>query len=320
MENGIRKFLAEQRVKIIKESPRGELIASCPFPDHTDTHASFAINKETGLYNCFGCGRQGSFERLYAELRGLSIWVALREVGEHYDLGSTHVKRRTYPPDSDFPEEGMALIPSSQSLLATYSLLERGEAPKQYLERGLTEYDWQLWGGRIDRALNLMTFPVMGLRGIVALIGRRLDDGPGRYLSYQGSRIKHALYGTQYISWHPEIVVVEGLLDTQRVYQVLHGQVDVVGLLSTTLSRSQVKLLGYWNNVALWLDNDAAGQAATEKHTVNLLSAGKRVYHVPYYFAAKDQATPGVLDECIRASFENRRRSVGHWTWPGEVL
>ena len=41
--------------------------ARCPF--HQENSPSFSVNADTGCYNCFGCGKSGSFASLVFELR-----------------------------------------------------------------------------------------------------------------------------------------------------------------------------------------------------------------------------------------------------------
>ena len=304
MEKAVRAILAEQGVQVIKESSSGELIARCPFPDHDDRHASFAVNKHTGLYHCFGCERKGGIERLYAELNGMNIWQAMGEMKRKYDLSVDLVMRQAFPKEFDVLEE----VPTNQALQGVYNLLPKGSAaPEEYTRRGLTQWDWEMWGGRIDG--DMMVFPVWSLGGkMVALVGRALDPGSGqRYISYEGSKTKDTLYCANSCYFCNEIVVCEGLLDTHRVQAVVGNSVDVCGLLSTGMSKKQEALLGYWPIISLWLDNDDPGEKAAVKYAKMLISRGHHVNIVPYYSDAKDQATPGFTEKCLRESFENRR-------------
>jgi len=46
-----------------------ELWASCPF--HDETRASFSINTDFGIWNCFGCGKKGNIKTLFEDLSEL---------------------------------------------------------------------------------------------------------------------------------------------------------------------------------------------------------------------------------------------------------
>jgi CHC2 zinc finger len=52
----------------------------CLCPLHEETTPSFAINPGKNLWKCFGCDTGGSVIDLHAELRGLSIGEAMREL------------------------------------------------------------------------------------------------------------------------------------------------------------------------------------------------------------------------------------------------
>ena len=53
----------------------------CPFPDHNDRSPSFSVNRETGAWLCFGCGRKGGDAiALVRQLDGLSFRDAVARV------------------------------------------------------------------------------------------------------------------------------------------------------------------------------------------------------------------------------------------------
>lgn len=59
---------------------RGQnLRCSCPFHDE-DTHPSFSIDLEKGMYNCFACGTKGSITNFVAEMTGVSTSEAWQEI------------------------------------------------------------------------------------------------------------------------------------------------------------------------------------------------------------------------------------------------
>lgn len=59
---------AKEHLKII-DNDHDKIKLRCPFPDHPDTHASFQIDRRTGRFHCFGCGKSGSIKKLSSELK-----------------------------------------------------------------------------------------------------------------------------------------------------------------------------------------------------------------------------------------------------------
>jgi DNA primase len=68
------------------------------------------------------------------------------------------------------------------------------------------------------------------------------------------------------------VIVVEGFFDCMRVHQA--GFAGVVALMGARLSRAQKELLtGRFSKIALLLDGDATGRAATTQIAGSLASA-----------------------------------------------
>ena len=55
-----------------------QLSCCCPF--HQETEASFGINLETGLYNCFSCSAKGNIVKFVSKMKDISILQALDEL------------------------------------------------------------------------------------------------------------------------------------------------------------------------------------------------------------------------------------------------
>ncbi len=64
----------------------------CPF--HEDHNPSFSVNIETGLFNCFACGKKGDIFTFYQELKGVDFPTALRDLGEIAGTVYMHIKPR----------------------------------------------------------------------------------------------------------------------------------------------------------------------------------------------------------------------------------
>ncbi len=69
-EGKYEKFYGKYLEKVQKAS-QDEFKALCPF--HEDTNPSLSFNKNTGLYNCFGCESKGDHLTFYSKINNLDI-------------------------------------------------------------------------------------------------------------------------------------------------------------------------------------------------------------------------------------------------------
>lgn len=68
----------------------GWLNSSCPFTDHPDSNPSFGINLETGIFNCFGCSREGDFFKLIMLLLGVTFHQSVNIISQSCGLDVTN--------------------------------------------------------------------------------------------------------------------------------------------------------------------------------------------------------------------------------------
>lgn len=59
----------------------------CRCPLHEERTASFKLFEKNNSFYCFGCGKGGDVIRLYAELRGMTYYQAMRQIDEEFALG-----------------------------------------------------------------------------------------------------------------------------------------------------------------------------------------------------------------------------------------
>ncbi len=63
----------------------------CPW--HGDKNPSLSVDREKGLYNCFGCGESGDVFTLLEKMKGLSFPEALRYLKNHSAGGAMQVSK-----------------------------------------------------------------------------------------------------------------------------------------------------------------------------------------------------------------------------------
>ena len=74
----------------------GEWIGPCPFLK--ERTPSFTVTDTLGIYQCFGCGNNGSAVTFLVEFLGISFEAAVVQIAEHYKIkipkGKTKVSRK----------------------------------------------------------------------------------------------------------------------------------------------------------------------------------------------------------------------------------
>ena len=69
-----------QRLEKVKGPKHGQYMARCPYPDHEDKNPSFSFS-EQGVFNCFGCGRNGHLNELGRDCPHLGISARTKTPG-----------------------------------------------------------------------------------------------------------------------------------------------------------------------------------------------------------------------------------------------
>lgn len=142
-----------------------------------------------------------------------------------------------------------------------------------YIGRGfspniLNEFDVGLCVREDAPMYNRVVFPVYSEDGkyLIGCTGRRIDDGPNKWINSKGFKKSCYLYG-----YHKAIkrarevgslILVEGQGDVLRMHEA--GIINTVGIFGSSLSDSQEFLLQKTGvmNIVLAMDNDEAGQEA----------------------------------------------------------
>ena len=121
----------------IKLTPKGKGFAGrCPW--HEDTEPSLSVDREKGLYHCFGCGESGDAVSLVQKLRGVGFREALEYLKTH---STTADGRRMSRPSVAHRVQQVAAQPSHilDDVAARYAsaLAVHPEAQAYLASRGL---------------------------------------------------------------------------------------------------------------------------------------------------------------------------------------
>lgn len=214
--------------------------------------------------HCFACKYGGTFERALRDLAQRS--------GEDYSDLIAHVVEH----EDVTPEIVVGQIPAYESYeerrgeqVLEEALLEniRGQAHRYLLDRGFDLETLKCWESGYDRAHKRAVFPVRGGSGdLVGAVGRTINGSQIKYFNYFGFDKSQYLFGEHKAKEGTKLVVVEGLLDTVKLWQAFRDQelldeYSVVGILGSEASPNQCrKMVRFSDEVLLFFDNDETGK------------------------------------------------------------
>jgi DNA primase len=293
--------------------------ASCPFAPFlhrkrdgtpgTDSRPSFGISiGKRSHYHCFACQKSGPLPILVTSLEFLT--------GKDFDKARAFVfanesaKMEDYDDDSvDEPNEVLSVLPKV--------LLRRYSPAHTHLDicrrRNLTAATIEHFSLRFDAAKARLILPVFDSLGrLVGIRGRACNDNDRiKYLEYtevSPTRSSPKAHGVWFGQQFPpeknkKLILVEGELDAIKLWQHLKRP-GIWAAMGASISKEQLKTLeGIRNNpIILFMDNDAAGEAATKKIIKHLKGVVPNIYRVKNYASLKD---PDEIVDCgkIREAF-----------------
>ena len=142
-----------------------------------------------------------------------------------------------------------------------------GQAPRYLLNRNFDLETLKTWESGYDQKHKRAVFPVRNSSGdFVGAVGRTINGDRIKYFNYFGFDKSSYLFGENKVKEDTKLVVVEGLLDTVKLWQGFRDQnmldeYSVVGILGSEASPSQNrKVVGFSDEVFLFLDNDETGK------------------------------------------------------------
>lgn len=282
-----------------------EFVGHCPMhferTGKTDSHPSWSINIETGLFLCFSCGYRGSIITLIADIKG---------------VGFEEAKSLTIKPDlqSSIAKIPGAYIPVSrpdpmqESRLYLYS-----EPPKwARLKRHLTKESCSLYGVRWNYLSDSWIIPIRdAFDG--SLMGWQEKSETERIFRNFPTGIKKSttLFGFDCFTGG-RMVVVESPLDAIRLYS--DGVPGAVATYGAVVSKAQVMLMAAADEVVFALDNPYRDEAG-RKSSIQLLTETKGVLKSVRFFdySGMEAKDPGDMthDEIERGIKQAKSRAYG---------
>jgi len=313
----------------IKLSKKGKsFIGLCPW--HDDKNPSLSVDREKGLYNCFGCGESGDVFSLVEKMKGYGFKEALEFLKQK---AGTHVIR-SKPAPAAAHKTNDAPVPAKETTYTTYTLtditgyyhkkLYENKAALSYLEeRGIKDSklytrfklgfaDGSLFNvcsnGQKDalKALGIIrdkgaehfagciTFPILDEQEqAVSMYGRSTEGSTHLYLSGQHKGVFNLKASRVY----DDIIITESIIDALSLIQL--GLENVQPCYGTNgFTEEHLRLLkdNLVKTIIIGFDSDEAGRAASEKLKAKLVEQDFKVKVI------EPPAGPGNLEANGRAS------------------
>lgn len=313
----------------------------CPFPDHQDSTPSFSVNLRDGMFNCFGCSRDGDLVKFHAERNGYSETGAIADLKRR--LGLTGNGSESRP---EARRDRPATIPPQVDAAAFWGNLAAADTEAiAYLE---SRRLWPVPDGtvRFEPERHRIAVPLFDVSGrIVNCQRRNLTPKPeggrdDRFEVLSGCPVKDAAFGEA--AGEGPFWIVEGMADFLAA-AILSERLAVTPLgaynTSTAPGMATARARAFrGRRVYVSFDRDSAGQQALENTCKALEAAGATAIPAPYPAGFKDLAeiiehcgpedTAKIMQEVFAAADAERADRVlkaaeivpDGWRKPSEVL
>lgn len=244
------------------------LRGACPLPTHPKAGGnSFAIDTAKNVYSCHqttcvqarGGKKGGDLISFVAVMEQCSLGDAGKKLAEWFDVNGGSARPEPKPRAETEAEH-------TAEFNRPLAFQLKDVRYHEYLEkRGITEATAKEFGaGFFPGKSNWLTnhrivIPIHNPQGeLVAYAGRALEAFDPKYLFPRGFRKSLALFNLHRVKGE-EVILVEGFFPVMWLHQLGY---HAVGLMGSSLSDAQQKLLKRFKRVVIMLDGDEAGRAA----------------------------------------------------------
>jgi len=301
-----------------------EYIHSCPLPfgvhKNGDRSPSASLNKETLLFNCFGCGG------------GSVIWLVQNCLNITREEAIARLKNEVVElkivPVEDFINrlEGVFEHQAEEHTdIPVYSdtILRRWEGPCDYLtSRGVSEAVQRQMRTGVDSgrleiaktpegektiAVDRVVLPHFMNGKLVGWVARKLEDVQGvpKYRNSKGFPRGSWLYNLDNAIQFDDVYVVESPMSVLVLKS--RGIENVVATFGAKVDDKQIDLLRKFSKVTIFMDGDTPGRMATD-HLIESLGSYTRIAIIE----TPDEEDPATLLDIPTSisSFEYQMKKV----------
>jgi DNA primase len=234
----VEELLVSKKIPYI---PRGkDFVVSCLNPEHPDRNPSMRIDQVTGIFNCFSCEYKGN------------LFSHFGEKVNQMDLARSKIKKKIS--DAMFESVGLQFPENYMPYLGNW----RNIKPETYKKFKAFQHPAKEFASRI-------VFPIYDrTERVVAFVGRATGVETPKYLnSPAGAKMPLFPVVTPI---NGSIILVEGIFDMLNLHDKgLTNAVCCFGVKNINNERLSILAMQGVDNIDIFLDNDEAGQTASEK-------------------------------------------------------
>lgn len=247
------EYILRKTVGTVRDN---QIKGHCPF--HDDNKSSFLYNLESDYWKCFACDKKGdSFEKLYAELEGLSLEIVEQALSTKYS-------------NEDKPSLSKVDVRKWHELLMSMpELCITLEEKKGWTKEVLQKFE-------IGYTLDRISIPVYNNSNRLVNVRFYSIKGGVKTLNHKGNKSPCFIFPINVLTQNDRVILCEGESDTLAGLSL--------GLPCITLTGGAYsfdpKLTRYFKDkqVRIVYDNDDAGRKGATKAHKLLSGAAKSVF------------------------------------------
>lgn len=285
----------------------------CPF--HTEEEPSFHVNRQKGLWHCFGCGAGGDIISFVMKQQGITFRDALLIVAKTGNKGKSSILEAV----AEYWHTCLSGSESARSYLerrgiGANEIIERyqvGFAPggtrtrDRLLSCGFALEEIRAAGLVNRRGLDVffgrVTFPLVEGGKVINVYGRSLSN---RYRHMYLPARRDVIFNIENVAGGSAILT-ESVIDALSL--IVLGFDNAVSSLSVNLTAHQIEVLAKrFSHIATTFDGDAAGRAGAQAAYALLRSHGVKAQTIELPEGSDINsllmggATPSVIRSLIR--------------------
>jgi len=280
-------------------SARGKnFFGVCPF--HEDHNPSMSVSADKQIYKCFSCGATGNVYQFIMDYEHMSFYETVAMLGNRlgiiidqktkpkqinnkddklydiYEMANNLYINNLFTKMGAPAREYLAARSLSDETIKTFNIglsLSNNKLVTNFLTEKKIKLEDMIQSGLVmnnhDAFINRIMFPFYNLEGrVVGFSGRIYNtEDPSKYINTKETKIFKK--GELLFNYHRakdnirlkrQVIVVEGVLDVMRLYEVGHH--NVVAIMGSSITKEQMTLLKRLApNIYFCLDSDRAGEA-----------------------------------------------------------
>lgn len=319
MDKSVEEVLNELNITIHRKTSTN-FIVRCFHPENHkngDKNPSMSIHREKGMFHCWSCGYSGHISKVYRERTGKSV-------------GSYKPNNPAYINYADNLEEKKMdeIVMVEGRLESVYSndhAMEFLRSIGIYNDEVIDDFkikfskksEWQSMSDT-DKPItfyNRIMIPVYYDNKLINIEGRDITGKATRKVLYPRGSTSDMLFNIEKVNSSTPLIIVEGIKDLLKVYQVHQ---NVVSMFTSQWTERKIELLrkkGFTDNIILFIDNDEAGYQSADSFS-NMWGNDFSVVHSKNYKEDPNDCSLSYIKELISNPVEYNHWAISNFSEP----